>query len=96
MDNAIEVRREDLIEILKTLSLAAVSLDRLGSYRTTVGLRDWEHAVADWTVQSGITRQLATARKLLDPYFTHDLADDGMDELERACADLPYWSPPAR
>ena len=47
-------------------------------------------------IESGIARQLATARRLLDDYFDHELGVDEMEELERACADLPYWEAPAR
>lgn len=95
MDDAIEVERDDLIEVFKALSLAVVSLDRLGSYRNIVDLQTWERAVAEWTVQSGIASELATARGLLDRYFDHELGDDDMDELERACHGLAYWRPPA-
>jgi len=96
VDDEILVQRQDLIEVFKALSMAVVSLDRLGSYRASITQEQWEHEVADWTLKSDVTRKLLRARWLLDPYFSHDLGEDEMDELERACADLPYWRPPAR
>ncbi len=44
--------------------------------------------IVDWDVFG----RLATARRILDSYFSRTLGSDGMDELERELQDTQFWS----
>lgn len=92
IEDDIVVRRADLLEAIRQLSIVVVSLDRIGSYAADVSADDDARVLADFIDQWFVCGRLAHVRKLLSTYFSEQLGPDDMDELQRELHVTPYWS----
>jgi hypothetical protein len=95
----IEIAGEDAIEVVRTLGLVLVSLHKIGSYyavpkNEAFDTRSYEHETTRFIDEWKVTSRLATARKLLSVCFDLTLGEDDMDDLERECESIDYWSGP--
>jgi hypothetical protein len=90
-DEEVKINRKTLINVIRNLSTIVCSLDRIGSL---VGEKDYNideltiKFLYDWQV----FKRLSESRALLSEPFSNELGEDDMDELERACEDVPIWS----
>jgi hypothetical protein len=88
--------KELMIGMLRDINLMVVSLDRIGSEYgewedrpDEAELNQW---LADFIFEWKIPEKLSLIRMHLSDQFSYELGDDDMDELERECQDLQYWS----
>ena len=94
MSPLVEVDRSDLVELLRTLDVVVVSLDRIGSWSADQRPEDAAAALMMLHVEMGVSHRLASARRIVDAYFSHEVGDDRMDDAERAVAGVEYWTAP--
>ena len=87
----IRVRKSDLIDALSTLETIVVSLDRIGSCHAELEQGAYDKITTEFVEQWDICRRLLAMRKTLSNYFSDDLGDEDMDELERALHETPHW-----
>ena len=88
---------EVIAMILKELSFIVCSMDHMGSYyadKLDYMEQEYEKETTQFTDNSWVWNRLAAIRRVLSEQFDHELGDDEMDDLERICEDIPYWSKP--
>ena len=86
---------EDIVNVLKEISFILCSLHEIGSYYTDCNdenRRLYEKETTDFIDNSHICERLAHIRSKLTEGFDLTLGDDDMDDLERACQYIDYWS----
>ena len=86
---------EDIVNVLKEISFILCSLHEIGSYYTDCNdenRRQYEKETTDFIDNSHICERLAHIRSKLTEGFDLTLGDDDMDDLERACQYIDYWS----
>ena len=90
-EERLSVKKSDLMEVLSTLETIVASMDRIGACYEELGHEKYARTLVDFIEQWSIGRKLLTAREILSGYFSTELGDDDMDELERALHETPYW-----
>lgn len=88
---------EDIVNIYREISFILCSLHDIGSYYadcTDEKRGQYEKETTDFIDNSRICERLAHIRSKLTEGFNLTLGDDDMDDLERACQDINYWSKP--
>ncbi|MCP3944982.1 MAG: hypothetical protein GY710_26375 [Desulfobacteraceae bacterium] len=93
----IEIDGEDLVQVLREIELLLLSLHKIGSYYTIaddVEKANYEKETTRFIDEWKVTARLSEVRTLLSKHFDLTLADDDMDDLERAMQSLNYWSNP--
>ena len=91
----ITYKGEDMLDILKELSFILCSLHDIGScYADCINekRREYEKETTDFIDDSRVCERLAHIRSKLTEGFDLTLGDDDMDDIERACCDIRYWS----
>lgn len=91
MKEHLNVRKSDLIEVLRILDTLVVSLDRIGSHCHECDRRTHDRRLSEFIEDWSVAPKLATARRVLSEYFDDTPGDDGRDELERVMQDVTYW-----
>ena len=88
---------EIIAMIIKELSFIGCSMDHMGSYyadKLNHMRQEYEKETTQFTDNSWVWNRLAAIRYVLSEPFDSELGDDEMDDLERICEDIPYWSKP--
>ena len=88
---------EDIVNVLKEINYILCSLHDIGSsYADSIdeNRRQYEKETTDFIDNSHICERLAHIRSKLTEGFDLTLGDDDMDDLERACQYINYWSKP--
>ena len=91
----ITYKGEDMLDILKELSFILCSLHDIGScYADCIDEKrhEYEKETTDFIDDSRVCERLAHIRSKLTEGFDLTLGDDDMDDIERACCDIRYWS----
>ncbi len=88
----LNVKRTDLLLVLKHLETLVVSLDRIGSSSVDMGQSESDIMLREFIDDWSVCRKLSESRTVLSKYFSTDLGDDDMDELERELQGVPYWT----
>ena len=93
----IEIDGEDLVRVLREIESMLISLHKIGSYYAvadSVEKASYEKETTKFIDEWKVTTRLAEVRALLSSYFDLTLAEDDMDDLERAMQSVDYWSSP--
>jgi hypothetical protein len=90
----IDISGENAIRILQELELVLLSLHKMGAYYVGKDPLDYQRETTRFVDEWKVTDRLASARRLLSECFDRRLADDDMDDLERAMESLNCWSGP--
>lgn len=87
---------EDIVNVLKEINFILCSLHDIGScYADRIDEKhQYEKETTDFIDNSRICERLAHIRSKLTEGFDLTLGDDDMDDLERACRNINYWSKP--
>ncbi|MBQ3782104.1 MAG: hypothetical protein II838_01515 [Lachnospiraceae bacterium] len=85
---------DELINILKEIEYILISLHQMGSYFYEKDAELYEKETTKFIDNSDVCSRLASIRKILSRKFDDELGDDEMDDIERACQDIPYWTKP--
>ena len=94
-NETVEYAGHDIVNILKEIDYMLISLHRMGSYYADKGeesSRDYEKETTDFIDETMMCDRLAAIRAKLSEAFDSYLGEDDMDDLERACMDIDYWS----
>ncbi len=91
MKEHLNVRKADLVEVLKILETLVVSLDRIGSHHHECDRRTYERLISEFIEDWAVAPKLSAARRILSEYFDATPDDHGLEELERAIHDTPCW-----
>ena len=94
IEQTIEIRKSELLEVLRDLDMIVVSLERIRAHRR--GLDPTLHAriAADFLEQWDVARRLDKARTMMARHFSKSSDEQNMDELARELVDVSYWSSP--
>ncbi len=87
----------DLVNVLKEIDYILGSLHRMGSYfADDIGgnRTAYEKETTAFIDEAIVCDRLAAVRAKLAEGFDRSLGEDEMDDLERACQDIEYWSKP--
>lgn len=90
----ITYRGEKIIEILQEINYILCSLHDMGSYYLEQDTREYEKETTQFIENSLVCNRLALIRRVLTEQFDLKVGDDGLDDVERACEDIMYWSKP--
>lgn len=100
-NEAITLSGQDALQILAEIDLVLISLHKIASYYyrdgfeiSPEGRANYEKATTAFIDDHQVTQRLATARALLSAGFDGTLGEDNMDDLERACENIQYWTIP--
>lgn len=87
---------EDMVNILKELDYILVSLHQMGSYYSdkSDNKQEYERETTQFIDETAVCERLAAIRAKLSESFDRSLGEDDMDDLERACMDIEYWTKP--
>lgn len=88
---------EIIAMIIKELQFIVCSMDHMGSYyadKLDEMRQEYEKETTQFTDNSWVWNRLGAIRAVLSEPFDTELGDDEMDDLERICEDIPYWSKP--
>jgi hypothetical protein len=88
---------EDIVNVLKEINFILCSLHDIGScYADRIDEQQYQYEkeTTDFIDNSRICERLAHIRSKLTEGFDLTLGDDDMDDLERACRNINYWSKP--
>lgn len=94
-NKAVTYKGEDILNILKELEFILGSFHDIGSfYSDSIDKKrqEYEKETTDFIDNSHICERLANIRRTLTEAFDRSLGDDDMDDIERACCDIEYWS----
>ncbi|MCR5166271.1 MAG: hypothetical protein K6C13_03510 [Oscillospiraceae bacterium] len=88
---------EDIVNVLKEIEYILISLHDMGSYYAD-GINakrdEYEKETTAFIDNSLVCNRLAGIRKKLSEKMDLSVGEDDMDDLERACQDIDYWSRP--
>ena len=90
----ITYRGEKIIEVLQEINYILCSLHDMSSYYQKRDTREYEKETTRFIDNSLVCNRLALIRKVLTEQFDLTEGDDGLDDVERACEDIMYWSKP--
>lgn len=82
----------DVLNILKEIEYILCSLHDMGSYFIDKDRTLYEKETTEFIDKSLVHDRLANIRSVLSQQFDLSLGNDEMDDIERACENLPYWS----
>ncbi len=82
----------DILNILKEIEYILCSLHDMGAYFTDKDRKLYEKETTQFIDNSLVCNRLANIRSVLCQQFDLSLGNDEMDDIERACEKLPYWS----
>jgi len=89
---------EAMLSALQEIEYMLISLHRIGSYfADDVSVNDrrcYEEETTSFIDNSLVCERLAQLRSFLSAAFDQTSGDDDMDDIERVCADIPYWKRP--
>ncbi len=92
MDEHVSVRTADLLKIVRHLDTIVVSLDRVGSATAELSRAEQAEVLTSFHDDWDVSKRLSACRTTLFDYFSRELGDDDMDELERELENQRYWS----
>lgn len=85
---------EVIIKALKEINYILCSLHDMGSYYLDHNIQEYEKETTQFIDNSLVCTRLALIRKVLTEQFDLEEGDDGLDDIERACEHITYWSKP--
>lgn len=83
-----------MINILKEIEYILISLHQQGSYFSGKDVSLYEKETTQFIDNSEVCTRLSAIRRVLSEKFDDTLGEDEMDDIERACEDIPYWEKP--
>ena len=87
----------EIAKVYKELNFILCSLNQIGNYyadKIEKSRDEYERETNDFIDNSLVCSRLAKMRRVLENGFDLQLSKDVMDDLERICEDIPYWSKP--
>lgn len=87
----ITYKGEEMIAALQEMEYILISLHRMGSYFSDKERNSYTEETAEFIDNSLVCDRLAKIRTFLSAGFDDTLGDDEMDDIERACENLPLW-----
>ncbi|WP_040842571.1 hypothetical protein [Treponema saccharophilum] len=84
----------EMVNILKEIEYILISLHQMGSYFYKKNVSQYEKETTQFIDNSIVCDRLAAIRCALSEKFDGILGADDMDDIERACQDIPYWEKP--
>ncbi len=89
-------RGEDMLLVLQEVEYILISLHKMGSYYCDKDRRCYEEETTNFIDNSLICDRLAKIRKCLCKGFDLRVGEDEMDDVERACSGISYWTKPGQ
>lgn len=86
---------EDILNILKEIDFFLISLRDIGRfYAEDIDKKrqEYEKETTDFIDTFKVCERLAYIRCKLTEAFDRTLGNDDMDDIERACSNIKYWS----
>lgn len=90
----ITYKGEVIIEVLKEINYILCSLHDIGSYYLNQDNQEYEKETTQFIDNSLVCTRLALIRRVLTEQFDLEEGVDGLDDIERACENIIYWSKP--
>lgn len=85
---------EDMLTAIKEINYILCSLHDMGSFYLSKERRDYETETTQFIDNSLICDRLAAIRTFLVSGFDLKEGEDDMDDVERTCQEIPYWTKP--
>lgn len=85
---------EKMLLVLQEIEFMLISLHKMGSYYFDKNRREYEKETTNFIDSCLICDRLAEIRTYLSSKFDLSLGKDEMDDIERACANVQYWTKP--
>jgi len=101
-NESIEIPGPEAIEALSEIEYILISLKKIASYYyervdappTDTTPVEYALETTRFIDENEVTRRLAKTRKIISSKFNHELGDDDMGDIERACETIEYWEKP--
>lgn len=90
----IEFKGDDMINILKEINLILCSLDHIGGYYCDKDLSQFDKEATNFIDNSCVCERLSAIRRVLCEKLEIETGKDEMEDLEKACKNMPYWIKP--
>ena len=91
-NKALSYNGVDILNILKEIEYILCSLHDMGSYFVDKDRALYEKETTEFIDNSLVCNRLVNIRSVLSQQFDLSEGNDEMDDIERACEKLPYWS----
>ncbi len=85
---------KEILLVLREIEFILISLHKQGSYYSNKDRKEYEKETTQFIDNSLVCTRLALIRRVLTEQFDLEVGDDGLDDIERACEDIMYWSKP--
>ncbi len=85
---------EDMLLVLQEMEYMLISLHKMGSYYRDKERRYYEEETTKFIDNNLICDRLAKMRAFLSSGFDLQEGEDEMDDIERVCVKIPYWTKP--
>lgn len=85
---------EEMLLVLQEIEFMLISLHKIGSYYFDKNRREYEKETTDFIDNCLICDRLAKIRAYLSSEFDLSLGEDEMDDVERVCTNIQYWTKP--
>lgn len=85
---------DKMLLVLQEIEFILLSLHKIGSYYFDKDRREYEKETTDFIDNSLICDRLAKMRTYLSSEFDLGEGEDGMDDIERVCENVHYWTEP--
>ena len=93
-NNRITYSGQDIIAIIKEISYILCSLHDMGSFYVEKPIIEYEKETTSFIDNSIVCDRLAAIRGCSTKNINLDEGEDGLDDIERACENIEYWSKP--
>ena len=94
-NETLSYKGEDILNILKEIDFILISLRDIGRFYVediNNKRQEYEKETTDYIDNYKVCERLAHIRCKLTEAFDRTLGDDDMDDIERACCNIKYWS----
>lgn len=93
-NNRITFNGGEMLLVLQEIEFMLLSLHKIGSYYFDKDKSDYAKETTNFIDNSLICERLAKIRTYLSSEFDLSEGEDEMDDIERACEKIKYWTKP--
>ena len=94
MNNRITFNGNQMLQVLQEIEFMLISLHKIGSYYFDKDECEYAKETTNFIDNSQICERLAKIRTYLSSEFDLSEGEDEMDDIERACEKIKYWTKP--
>ncbi len=93
-NNRITFNGDEMLLVLQEIEFMLISLHKIGSYYFDKDKSEYAKETTNFIDNSLICDRLAKIRTYLSSEFDLSEGEDEMDDIERACEKINYWTKP--